>query len=405
MNVFQTRMPFRKQLKSCQPQAFGKNALLQKQYERQYSRLERERKSTQRQIQITEEKCVHSVYNLLQEAELYEQEKKQKQEEEKVKRAEKERKNPVFYYEIENEYVPKQPETKIVRGRPMTASVNTRKIGTQHNELRKRPSSASPALCCQNGGPASTAINVQRISSAESSHSRLSSASSYGSVQNENVFDSRPSSADIGPISANTGTNLRLWQLNVKRNSEGKPSAVRRGSSARSVRSVEESSETFQDPETMNTFARPKTADRYRRRRPDDELSEYWNRRVANIIRKWDLRDSDQYTKDLKVVKDIGPPPYRKLDSRTGQVERFIQKYSGKYRSLLRQTTSPALLDNRQKRSEKISRQDLASINADTAKYKKNTKFLLSKSREIKLFIENLPGVDKSQNLLNSSNP
>jgi hypothetical protein len=398
-------MPFRKQLKSSQPQAFGKNALLQKQFERQYNRLERERKSTQRRIQITEEKCVHSVYNLLQEAELYEQEKKQKQEEERLKRIEKESKNPVFYYEIENEYVPKQPETKLVRGRPMTASVSTRRSGTQRKELRIRPSSATPALCCENGDPpASTTTNAQRISSAESSHSRLSSASSYSSVQKENVFDSRPSSADNGTLSANPGTNLKLWQLSHRRNSERKLSAVRRHSSARSVRSVDEPPEPFPEPETINTFARPKTADRYRRRRPDDELSEYWNRRVANIIRKWDLRDSDQYTKDVKVVKDMGPPPYRKLNSRTGQVERFIQKYSGKYRSLLRQSTSPALLDNKQKRSEKISRQEVASINADAARYKKNTKYLLSKSREIKLYVENLPGVDKSQNLLNSPN-
>ncbi|XP_062602806.1 uncharacterized protein LOC134264533 [Saccostrea cucullata] len=396
-------MPIRKQLKSSQPQAFGKNALLQKQYERLYNRLEKERKSTQRRIQITEEKCVHSIYYLLQEAESFEQQKKRKEEEEEEKRIQKEGKIPVFYYEIENEYVPPKPETKVPRGRPMTASVRTRKGSAGIKELRNRPSSASPALCSDKAGTVTNVVDVQRVSSADRSKRRFSNASSCGSNQKEN--DSRPCSANVGSPSATSGSNLKLWQLNLRKNSERKPSASRKESESKSV---EEAPAASPEPESLNAFARPKTADRYRQRRPDDELSEYWNRRVASIIRKWDLQDNDQYSKDLKVIKDIGRPPCRRFNSKTGEAEMrtktFIQKYSGKYRSLLRPESAP-IMENRQRRNEKISRQELASINADTAKHKKNTKMLLLKSREIKLYVENLPGVDKTQNPLNLSNP
>lgn len=299
-------MPFRKQLKSSQPQAFGKNALLQKQYERLYNRLERERKSTQRRIQVTEEKCVHSIYSLLQEAETYEQDKRRKQEEEEEKRIKKEGKTPVFFYEIENEYEPKQPETKTVRGRPMTASVSTRIKSADRRDLSTRPSSAGPALSVDRRGSVSTASVVIRGSSADRSNRRSSNASSCDSIKKD---------------------------------------------------------------------------------------------------RKWDLKDNEQYTKDIRVIRDIGPPPYKRLDSKTGEAElktkSFIQKYSGQYRSLLRPETAP-ILETRAKRNEKISRQEMASINADTAKYKKNTRMLLLKSREIKLYVENLPGVDKTQIILDT---
>ncbi|XP_061193080.1 uncharacterized protein LOC133201299 [Saccostrea echinata] len=396
-------MPVRKQLKSSQPQAFGKNALLQKQYERLYNRLEKERKSTQRRIQVTEEKCVHAIYYLLQEAESFEQQKKRKEEEEKEKRIQKEGKLPVFYYEIENEYEPPKPETKVTRGRPMTASVRTRKGSADPKGLRNRPSSASPALCTDKADSVPSAPDIQRVPSADRSKRRCSITSSCGSNQKEN--DSRPCSANVEPPNTTSGSNLKLWQLSLRKNSERKPSAVRRESVSKLAEEVPAASP---EPESLNAFARPKTADRYRQRRPDDELSEYWNRRVASIIRKWDLQDNDQYSKDLKVIKDIGRPPYRRVDSKTGEAElrtkTFIQKYSGKYRSLLRPETAP-VLENRQRRKEKISRQELATINADTAKHKKNTKMLLLKSREIKLYVENLPGVDKTQNPLNLSNP
>lgn len=393
MNVFQ--MPFRKQLKSSQPQAFGKNALLQKQYERLYNRLERERKSTQRRIQVTEEKCVHSIYSLLQEAETYEQDKRRKQEEEEEKRIKKEGKTPVFFYEIENEYEPKQPETKTVRGRPMTASVSTRIKSADRRDLSTRPSSAGPVLSVDRRGSVSTASVVIRGSSADRSNRRSSNASSCGSIKKDSSLNSRPCSAKTD---VNQGNNFKFWQLSPQRDNERKLSIKNRESSAKSV-------EENQDPVVLNSFARPKTADRFRRRTLDDELSEYWNRRVARIIRKWDLKDNEQYTKDIRVIRDIGPPPYKRLDSKTGEAElktkSFIQKYSGQYRSLLRPETAP-ILETRAKRNEKISRQEMASINADTAKYKKNTRMLLLKSREIKLYVENLPGVDKTQIILDT---
>lgn len=395
MNVFQ--MPFRKQLKSSQPQAFGKNALLQKQYERLYNRLERERKSTQRRIQATEEKCVHSIYSLLQEAETHEQEKRRKQEEEEEKRIKKEGKTPVFFYEIENEYEPKQPETKSIRGRPMTASVRTRIKSADRTDLSTRPSSAGPALSVGRRGSVSTASVVLRGSSADRSNRRSSNASSCDSIKKDSSLNSRPCSAKTD---VNQG-NVKLWQLSPQRDNERKLSIGKRESSAKSVKSVDEN----QEPDLLNSFARPKTADRFRRRTPDDELSEYWNRRVARIIRKWDLKDNEQYTKDIRVIRDIGPPPYKRLDSKTGEAElktkSFIQKYSGQYRSLLRPETAP-ILETIAKRNEKISRQEMASINADTAKYKKNTRMLLLKSREIKLYVENLPGVDKTQIILDT---
>ena len=394
-------MPFRKQLKSSQPQAFGKNALLQKQYERLYNRLEKERKSTQRRIQITEERCVHSIYNLLQEAESYEQEKKRKEEEEKEKQIRKEGKTPVFYYEIEKEYESKQPEVKTTRGRPLTASVRSRIRSADRRNLSKRPASAGPAL--STAGSVSTAGSGVRVCSADRSQRRFSNASSCESTRKDGLVNSRPCSANTHTSQTGLENKLKVWQLSPAKSNERESPSGGRQSSAKSVRSIEEHPE----PSELNSFARPKTAELYRRRRPDDELSEYWNRRVARIIRKWDLQDNEQYSKDLKIARDMGPPPYKRLDSKAGEAEiktkTFIQKYSGKYRTLLRPDTAP-ILEYRQKRSEKVSRQDMASIEAATAKYKKNTKMLLLKSKEIKLYVENLPGVDKTLNPLTLSN-
>ena len=75
----------KKPLASSEPQAFGRNALLQKRLESRCHRLHREHRTLQKQLDAASEKCITSIYSLLLEAEENEKEEKAKQKDKDVK--------------------------------------------------------------------------------------------------------------------------------------------------------------------------------------------------------------------------------------------------------------------------------------------------------------------------------
>ena len=142
---------------------------------------------------------------------------------------------------------------------------------------------------------------------------------------------------------------------------------------------------------------RPKTADYYRKKHPDDPRSEYWNDRVHILIRKWNMQDRGESYLDRRNISAIAnvskPPPHIMHDPNMGQAEikvkSFLRKYATKYRTLLVASSAPPQ-ESRHRKSEKITRQELASIHADVAKRKHNTRMILRKSKRLKSFVEQL---------------
>ncbi|KAK3093927.1 hypothetical protein FSP39_021904 [Pinctada imbricata] len=136
------------------------------------------------------------------------------------------------------------------------------------------------------------------------------------------------------------------------------------------------------------------------RNTPTTKGQEYWNRRVRNLILKWNVEDKGESYLErwdlLAKTSSTGPPPLLTRDPNMGEAEikakSFVRKYANKYRTLLRIASAPPT-DTRQRRSEKITRQELASIHADIAKRRKNTRTILRKSKRLKIYVEQLASV------------
>lgn len=329
-----------------------RNFVLQKQLERSCRRLQREYKITERKTQILAEGCVAFTYQLLYEATLKEKESL---------------KYETLLAKIPNHTTgnkksqPVNAAAYISRFRPQTAHAQN---GTNKN-LEKRPSSAHPLLQSE-----ITIDNIQTNDKKESENSGVGNAwtTVKQKVQNKeliNISDD-PHSED----SRHTQNETIIT------------------GSAENV-----------SHEIPKTRYRPKTADFYRKKQPENELAIFWSRKIRSVIEKWDQEDKEEDFIQSDTVTDtvscktrttqcITPPLQQNvLTESDKRLRAFVRRFGSKYRTQMQPMTTSEVSKGGRK-NFKISKQDLASIHADASRRMKNTKMILKKSGKIQANVE-----------------
>ncbi|XP_033734517.1 uncharacterized protein LOC117323416 [Pecten maximus] len=403
-------------LVSAQPVAFGKNALLQKRYENQCSHLVHDHRANQRKIQGAEEQCVISAYSLLMEAEKFERE--------KIDRGE------IKYDSSTGRYstTPAQGKSRrhIQKVRPLTAAghgTSTPRVSVDN----KRPSTASASL----GKQSASVISMIEIDNEPTVESQMTKErrntplantprSAVQQPQTENVNNTEMQSnshsqrtSDLHVIipkhPASTQNTVRLHPSSIRPKDRDSRlltdrSNSRTSSRLSSIQEVRESDKGLHNGKTC----RPRTADDFRRKCDENEMTTYWNRRVTKLIKRWNLEDiSDPFltNESMPYSDEIGghpqeppspilEPPTRSIEPDTDaslKTKKFIQTYGSHFRSLLRPNSAPSVTESKNRRRPvKVTRQELNSIKADISRRRKQTNAILKKSKRIRNHIQTL---------------
>ncbi|OWF43352.1 uncharacterized protein LOC110459849 [Mizuhopecten yessoensis] len=403
-------------LVSAQPMAFGKNALLQKRYENQCNHLGHDHRTTQRKIQGVAEQCVVSAYNLLMEAE--------KHEREKIERGD------IKYDSSNGRYSSKPSQSKTRRHlqkvRPMTAGPGTSTPRVGHD--RKRPSSATASL----GKHSSSVISMIEVDNDQTEESQMSVERRKSALVNsqssdiqqsptKNINQVEPQSnshskrtSDLHviipkkPTSTQNRVRLQLNPSPLKsQDRDGRlltdRSTSRASSTLSPVLEVKENNKNLHNGKTR----RPRTADDFRRKCDEDDMTTYWNKRVTKLLKRWNLEDmSDPFlTNDVVSQSDdnvtprmpsspVLEPPTRPQEPQTDaslKTKKFIHTYGSHFRSLLRPNSAPPVTESKvRRRPVKATRQEMASIKADISRRRKQTNAILKKSKHIRNHIQAL---------------
>ncbi|XP_060082956.1 uncharacterized protein LOC132562238 [Ylistrum balloti] len=397
-------------LVSAQPIAFGKNALLQKRFESRCNHLDHDHRATQRKIQGAAEQCVVSAYSLLVEAEQYERE--------KIDRGD------IKYDSFTGRYsampVHGKARRHLRKVRPLTAAGHG--TSTPRVELdRKRPSTAIASL----GNLSMTEIDNEPTFESQMSMERKNATTANNPslvvqqtlIENKNEMESQSNShskrtSDLHvTIPKTTSQNMVHLQPNSSplRASErnGRLLTDRSASRASSTQSSMRESRGCNKDVRNGKIRRPRTADDFRRKCDENEMTTYWNKRVTKLIKRWNLEDmsdpfltndSMPYSEDIVPPKEppspILEPPTRSHEPETDasiKTKKFIQTYGSQFRSLLRPNSAPTVTESKtRRRPVQVTRQELNSIKADISRRRKQTNAILRKSKRIRNHIQTL---------------
>lgn len=395
-------MQEKKKLASCEPMAFGRNALLQKHLEKRCHRLSKEHRTQQKHLDAESERCVIDIYSFLLEAELNEKQSREKQSDRNAKAK---IIDTINYVSMANKKAMSQSSDvqdsaaisdNKTRARPLTAHGEQMKKA-ENDDLSKRPVSAYASLHQKFVIDSDDHDSVTDDKETELPKNPMNRRISLSTLRNMEKRTSVDEKAVLRPWQK---IKQAVGSKSTDKAKERQPVSDNNENNQKAVPTTKSSNESKWANRSVSIRDRPKTADYYRRKHPDDERSEYWNRRVRNLILKWNVEDrGESYLERwdlLSKTSSNGPPPLLSIDPNMGEAEikakSFVRKYANKYRTLLRIASAPPQ-DTRQRRSEKITRQELASIHADIAKTRKNTRTILRKSKRLKMYVEQLAAV------------
>lgn len=329
-----------------------RNFVLQKQLERSCRRLQREYKITQRKTQILAEGCVAFTYQLLYEATL--------KEKESLKYETLLAKTPNPDSTGNKKSHPVNTAAYISRFRPQTAHTQN----DTNKNLEKRPSSAHPLLQSE--------ISIDNIQTNDKKGSENSGVGNAWTKVKQKIQDKELINTSDDPHSDNRHTQNETI--------------------------ITGSTENVSQ-EIPKTHHRPKTADFYRKKQPENELAIFWSRKIRSVIEKWDQEDkeedfiqsdtaTDAVSCRTRTTQCITPPLQQNvLTESDKRLRAFVRRFGSKYRTQMQPMTTSEVSKGGRK-NFKISKQDLASIHADASRRMKNTKMILKKSGKIQANVE-----------------
>lgn len=377
------------------PLVSDKNTKLQRKCEKFCRILDKDLKSSKQKLNKEAENCVQSLYTLMLEAEEHEN-----------SRNDANKPNAKQQTEMTSTQEHVQDEKRRSSGvRPITAT-----------GYGKRP----PDVAIQNR-PYSASPRIVRNEMADGETQRSRRKSSF--IPEEPQFNQIiPAWEKDTPGSLYKDRRL-YWNMPIytdqkdtetkrtnKLNQPESPRQIRESSSVKPSRYVTKHSspmnshDNFSDVEScisenelgnVKLKPRPKTAADYRRKQPEDEMSQYWSKRINRLINKWDIEDKPNNNQGLHlkcefdVAEDSGPkspiapPESAPVGEATRRKNQFMQTYGKRYMFAIRADPAAQAAQNKYKRPVIVTRQELASIHADLAKKRKQTRLILRKSKRI----------------------
>lgn len=406
-------------LSSSTPVALGKNILLQRFLDIEKTHIDLNHKQEKKEILKTAEQCASAAYSLLLEAEEHEKEKLDDQ----TRAHTRESLRPPGQ-ERPHTCKSRSKAAAVIKIRPVTAGGPSTSTPRETDQENRRPSTAYPSL-------------GKRVSIVEPNEDPQNTTEELGvelhdpedviTYMNTPVLETVPRSPTFSRshsfMEDRNAIIMKLKQKNTdksdnkqRRNSQRQMSAVVELKTPRptepkppvqSELDARIEAATRHPQVQAHNKRRPKTANDMRKKQPVDERTDYWNRRVYNLLNKWDMEDKpddcrtqhnytnvlflDSKPPEKELPKHLQPPQTR-AESNT---RAFLQTYGSKFRSQLRPSSAPST-PSKHRRPVKVTIQELTSIKADFSRRRKDTVALLKKSKRLLGHIQGL--VDASRN-------